>query len=134
MIILRPSVFLVLSRMSSGKLSFVLTSTVLTLYINCRLAIVRQDALLSLALEQSPASQEMSLRSNLPSLHPKAFPGEHLDYRQAMNWLCHLALRHTSPEAGFSDILLSKFYDLFQEFHHLNATLDYSDVLVHCTM
>ncbi|KAF5987351.1 hypothetical protein FCOIX_1057 [Fusarium coicis] len=59
-----------------------------------RLAIVWQDALLSLAFDRPPASHEMDLESDLPalvSLDPSSQP---LDYRQAMNWLCHLSLRH----------------------------------------
>ncbi|SCO42060.1 uncharacterized protein FFNC_08303 [Fusarium fujikuroi] len=59
-----------------------------------RLAIVWQDALLSLAFDRPPASHEMDLEPDLPalvSLDPSSQP---LDYRQAMNWLCHLSFRH----------------------------------------
>jgi hypothetical protein len=123
MMIILLSFFLVLGRIVSGKLSFVLTNTVLTFYINCRLVIVLQDALLSLELDQSPTAQEMSLQSHLPSLCPKPFLGERLDYRQAMNWLCHLTLRYAKSEAGSSDV--SNLYALFQDLHHLNIILDY---------
>ncbi|KAH7173196.1 uncharacterized protein B0J16DRAFT_188142 [Fusarium flagelliforme] len=59
-----------------------------------RLAIVWQDALLSLAFGRPPASQEMNLESDLPTIYPNALPDQVLNYRQAMNWLCHLTLRH----------------------------------------
>ncbi|KAI1052678.1 hypothetical protein LB507_009772 [Fusarium sp. FIESC RH6] len=59
-----------------------------------RLAIVWQDTLLSLAFGRPPASQEMDLESDLPTIYPNALPDQALNYRQAMNWLCHLTLRH----------------------------------------
>ncbi|KAG5750161.1 hypothetical protein H9Q69_010189 [Fusarium xylarioides] len=73
-----------------------------------RLAIVWQDALLSLAFDRPPASHEMDLESDLPaliSLDPSSQP---IDYRQAMNWLCHLSFRHlprlpqTEPVRNYS--------------------------------
>lgn len=73
-----------------------------------RLAIVWQDALLSLAFDRPPASHEMDLEPDLPalvSLDPSSQP---LDYRQAMNWLCHLSFRHlprlpqTEPVRNYS--------------------------------
>ncbi|EXA36574.1 hypothetical protein FOVG_12483 [Fusarium oxysporum f. sp. pisi HDV247] len=83
-----------------------------------RLAIVWQDALLSLAFDRPPASHEMNLESDLPaliSLDPSSQP---LDYRQAMNWLCHLSFRHlprlpqTEPVRNYS--LLFHDFDLYE--------------------
>ncbi|EWZ84891.1 hypothetical protein FOCG_08055 [Fusarium oxysporum f. sp. radicis-lycopersici 26381] len=83
-----------------------------------RLAIVWQDALLSLAFDRPPASHEMNLESGLPaliSLDPSSQP---LDYRQAMNWLCHLSFRHlprlpqTEPVRNYS--LLFHDFDLYE--------------------
>ncbi|KIL94159.1 hypothetical protein FAVG1_02721 [Fusarium avenaceum] len=79
-----------------------------------RLAIVRQDAFLSLALDQSPASQEMGLQSNLPSLFPpKDFVG-FLEYQQTINSPSHLALQHAKSGTGSSDVtsLPAVFHDL----------------------
>ncbi|KAI8651900.1 Zn(2)-C6 fungal-type domain-containing protein [Fusarium sp. Ph1] len=56
-----------------------------------RLAIVWQDALLSLAFDRPPASHEMDLTSDLLPLGQEVA----LNYQQAMNWLCHLTLTHT---------------------------------------
>ena len=36
----------------------------------------------------------MDLESDLPTIYPNALPGQVLNYRQAMNWLCHPTLRH----------------------------------------
>ncbi|EXK36275.1 hypothetical protein FOMG_09468 [Fusarium oxysporum f. sp. melonis 26406] len=83
-----------------------------------RLAIVWQDALLSLAFDRPPASHEMNLESDLPaliSLDPSSQP---LDYRQAMNWLCHLSFRHlprlpqTEPVRNYS--LLFHDFDVYE--------------------
>ncbi|KNB14583.1 hypothetical protein FOXG_21160 [Fusarium oxysporum f. sp. lycopersici 4287] len=80
--------------------------------------IVWQDALLSLAFDRPPASHEMNLESDLPaliSLDPSSQP---LDYRQAMNWLCHLSFRHlprlpqTEPVRNYS--LLFHDFDLYE--------------------
>jgi hypothetical protein len=53
----------------------------------------------------------MMLQSNLPSLFQE-FLG-HLDYRQAMNCLCHLTLQHAKSEGGSSDA--SNIHALFHD-------------------
>ncbi|KAF5610207.1 uncharacterized protein FSUBG_3440 [Fusarium subglutinans] len=83
-----------------------------------RLAIVWQDALLSLAFDRPPASHEMDLDLDLPALvalDPSSHP---LDYRQAMNWLCHLSFRHlprlprTEPVRNYSQLFHD--FDLYE--------------------
>ncbi|KAI0108454.1 c6 zinc finger domain-containing protein [Daldinia grandis] len=58
-----------------------------------RLAIVRQEALLSMALGHYPSCSDMSFEEDLPILIPGS-DGEGLTYRQAMSWLCHLGIKH----------------------------------------
>lgn len=58
-----------------------------------RLAIVRQEALLSMALGHHPSCSDMSFEEDLPILTP-GNDGEGLTYRQAMSWLCHLGIQH----------------------------------------
>ncbi|KAI1387611.1 c6 zinc finger domain-containing protein [Hypoxylon trugodes] len=54
-----------------------------------RLAIVRQEALLSVAFGRSPSCSDMNFEEDLPTLTPE----NSLTYRQAMGWLCHIAVR-----------------------------------------
>ena len=60
-----------------------------------RLAIVWQDSLLALAFGRPPASHEMDLEDDLPLLGGSLNHGG-LTYLEAMNWLCHITLRHLS--------------------------------------
>ncbi|KAF5690471.1 hypothetical protein FDENT_3855 [Fusarium denticulatum] len=83
-----------------------------------RLAIVWQDALLSLAFDRPPASHEMDLEPDLPALVSSEPSSQPLDYRQAMNWLCHLSFRHlprlhqTEPVRDYSRLFHD--FDLYE--------------------
>ncbi|KAF4972855.1 hypothetical protein FSARC_681 [Fusarium sarcochroum] len=86
-----------------------------------RLAIVWQDALLSLAFGRPPASQEMNIESDLPALTQPNSSGPALNYRQAMNWLCHLTLRHLQSRSETA--LLKDHGQIFQDFDGLESSL-----------
>ncbi|KAK4155076.1 hypothetical protein C8A00DRAFT_42229 [Chaetomidium leptoderma] len=86
-----------------------------------RLAIVWQDALLSLAFDRPPASQEMDIESDIPALEPSGSSPADVSYRQAMNWLCHLTLRHLRSQKEAP--LLSGTHELFKAFDALDASL-----------
>ncbi|KAF5595062.1 hypothetical protein FPCIR_4687 [Fusarium pseudocircinatum] len=83
-----------------------------------RLAIVWQDALLSLAFDRPPASHEMDLEPDLPILVSSDPSSQPLDYRQAMNWLCHLSFKHlprlpqTEPVRDYSRLFHD--FDLYE--------------------
>ncbi|KAF5638039.1 hypothetical protein F52700_4743 [Fusarium sp. NRRL 52700] len=83
-----------------------------------RLAIVWQDALLSLAFDRPPASHEMDLEPDLPALVSTNPSSQPLDYRQAMNWLCHLSFKHlpslpqTEPFRNYSRLFHD--FDLYE--------------------
>ncbi|KAF5690958.1 hypothetical protein FCIRC_689 [Fusarium circinatum] len=86
-----------------------------------RLAIVWQDALLSLAFDRPPASHEMDLDLDLPALvalDPSSHP---LDYRQAMNWLCHLSFRHLPRLPRIEPV--RNYSQLFHDFDLYEASL-----------
>jgi hypothetical protein len=63
----------------------------------------------------------MNLESDLPKIFPNALPSQVLNYRQAMNWLCHLTLRHLR---NFSEgPWLEHCVLFFQDFRNLEASL-----------
>ncbi|RSL81398.1 hypothetical protein CEP51_005855 [Fusarium floridanum] len=86
-----------------------------------RLAIVWQDALLSLAFDRPPASHEMDLTSDLPALGQTGSSHVALSYRQAMNWLCHLTLLHTRTRDESSPLLTTS--QLLNDFDALESSL-----------
>ncbi|KAJ4259540.1 hypothetical protein NW762_007469 [Fusarium torreyae] len=88
---------------------------------NLRLAIVWQDALLSLAFDRPSASQEMNIESDLPALTRTNSSDQSLNYRQAMNWLCHLTLRHLKSRS--ENALLKDHGQLFEDFDGLESSL-----------
>jgi hypothetical protein len=63
----------------------------------------------------------MNLESDLPKIFPNAPPSQVLNYRQAMNWLCHLTLRHLRNSSAGPWL---EHYTLFsQDFRNLEASL-----------
>lgn len=76
-----------------------------------RLAIVWQDSLLALAFGRPPASHEMDLEDDLPPLGG-SLNQEGLSYLQAMNWLCHITLRHLSSYPKVPDQPMSALGDI----------------------
>ncbi|KAI0379683.1 c6 zinc finger domain-containing protein [Hypomontagnella monticulosa] len=58
-----------------------------------RLAIVRQETLLSIALGRSPSCGHMDFEDDLPAL-PIGDGSKGLTYRQAMSWLSHIGCLH----------------------------------------
>lgn len=58
-----------------------------------RIAVVWQDALLSLAFDRAPASYEFDFDEDLAPLMPTPSIGT-ISYRQGMNWISHLSLRY----------------------------------------
>ncbi|RSL82663.1 hypothetical protein CEP52_016905 [Fusarium oligoseptatum] len=86
-----------------------------------RLAIVWQDALLSLAFDRPPASHEMDLTSDLPALGQTGSSHVALSYRQAMNWLCHLTPLHTRTRDESSPLLTTS--QLLNDFDALESSL-----------
>ncbi|ETS88143.1 hypothetical protein PFICI_01971 [Pestalotiopsis fici W106-1] len=58
-----------------------------------RLAVVWQDALLSLAFDRAPASYEFDFDEDLIPLTSTPLTGT-ITYRQGMNWISHLSLRY----------------------------------------
>ncbi|KAM5386559.1 hypothetical protein ACJZ2D_000522 [Fusarium nematophilum] len=92
-----------------------------------RLAIVWQDALLSLAFDRPPAAQEMDIGSDLPALRRQGRSKTGLNYRQAMNWLCHLTLRHLPRHSNTAS--LTGIEGFFESFEALERSL--SPHLIH---
>lgn len=86
-----------------------------------RLAIVWQDALLSLAFDRLPASQEMDIESDLPVLGRSGSSQACLSYRQAMNWLCHLTIQQLRLQKEAP--LQSGTSELLRAFDALDASL-----------
>ncbi|KAF3802032.1 hypothetical protein GCG54_00012275, partial [Colletotrichum gloeosporioides] len=76
-----------------------------------RLAIVWQDALLALAFGRPPASHEMDFEEDLPPLTNPPINGK-ISYLEAMNWLCHVTLRHVSSREGLPSQPLAMLDDL----------------------
>ncbi|KAI0853180.1 hypothetical protein F5Y00DRAFT_134377 [Daldinia vernicosa] len=62
-----------------------------------RLAIVRRETLLSMALGHHPSCSNMSFEEDLPIPTP-GNDGGGLTYRQAMSWLGHLGIRHLESQ------------------------------------
>lgn len=58
-----------------------------------RLAVLWQDALLSLAFDRAPASYEFDFDEDLVPLTSASSTGT-MTYRQGMNWISHLSLRY----------------------------------------
>ncbi|KUI65943.1 hypothetical protein VM1G_02148 [Cytospora mali] len=90
-----------------------------------RLAIICQDALLSLAFNRQPASHELDSVHDLPILNPPT-PNRDagLNYGQAMNWLCHFTLRHwvySSFQPG--SLTIERFTNFFDDMDTLESAL-----------
>ena len=94
---------------------------VCNLLIGPSLAIVWQDAQLSLAFARAPSSQEFDLESDLPKLRGSASFEAALTYQQAMNWLCHLSLRYST--ARLAPVDMTTYSEIFQHFDILQDSL-----------
>lgn len=90
-----------------------------------RLAVVWQDALLSLAFNRPPASYEMDNESDLRPLNQVAgniIAG--LDYSQAMNWLCHIVLRDWRPASSRpGPLTMDTFTNFFEKIDKIEHSL-----------
>lgn len=63
----------------------------------------------------------MNLESDLPKIFPNALASQVLNYRQAMNWLCYLTLRHLRNSSAGP--FLEHYTVFFQDFRNLEASL-----------
>ncbi|KKO96712.1 hypothetical protein THAR02_11185 [Trichoderma harzianum] len=92
---------------------------------NLRLAIVWQDALLSIAFNRAPSSHEMDLVDDLPpfgQVRSRDMPG--LSYKQAMSWICHLVLKHWKPLTSQQNALgMDSFRLLFDDLEKWDQSL-----------
>ena len=107
-----------------GQFSHILEharSVISYILVYSRLALVWQDALLALAFDRPPTSRELDLISDLPELAVAASCENALDYRQAMNWLCHMTLRHFSPSN--EQFVTESRSQLFQDFQAFDSSL-----------
>ncbi|EFX01147.1 c6 zinc finger domain containing protein [Grosmannia clavigera kw1407] len=90
-----------------------------------RLAIVWQDALLSLAFNRPPASHDMDSVQDLPVLDQRMDDGPMgLSYGHAMNWLCHLTLKHWQYAVSRpGDRAMDRYTNLFSDMDALEGAL-----------
>ncbi|KAH6871622.1 c6 zinc finger domain-containing protein [Thelonectria olida] len=86
---------------------------------NLRLALVWQDALLSLAFDRPPSSHEMNQTDDLLPMS-SGNDAEALNYRQAMNRLCCLMLTYSSLRS--EALKMSKFAALLEGIDALEAS------------
>lgn len=91
----------------------------LVIHLNAQLTldrkcIVWQDSLLSLAFDRPIECYDMDYEEDLQNLTAAASSSHGLHYCQAMNWICHVTLRHYSrqPDARVIPNCMSLFQDM----------------------